>query len=96
MRALLNDLRLRDRRDVPKDILEHAVPTTLQDVVIIRHRQRPQERPSRSGDLHAEQDLQPRCGRPDTSAIQITTAADLVRSSSGFIRQEDIPPEGFS
>src|SRR6266508_203235 len=35
MRALLNDLRLRDRRDVLKDILEHAVPTTLQDVVII-------------------------------------------------------------
>ena len=27
MRALLNDLRLRDRRDVLKDILEHAVPT---------------------------------------------------------------------
>jgi len=41
MRALLNDLRLRDRRDVLKDILEHAVPTTLQDVVIIFvHRQR--------------------------------------------------------
>src|SRR5206468_12350635 len=35
MRALLNDLRLRDRRNVLKDILEHAVPTTLQDVVII-------------------------------------------------------------
>ena len=35
MRALLNDLRLRDRRHVLKDILEHAVPTTLQDVVII-------------------------------------------------------------
>src|SRR6266516_1017508 len=34
MRALLNDLRLRDRRHVLKDILEHAVPTTLQDVVI--------------------------------------------------------------
>src|SRR5215469_17489365 len=28
------------------------------------HRQRPQERPSRSGDLR-EQDLQPRCGQPD-------------------------------
>jgi hypothetical protein len=33
MRALL--IRLHDRRDVLKDILEHAVPTTLQDVVII-------------------------------------------------------------
>ena len=35
MTALLNDLRLRDRRDVLKDILENAVPTTLQDVVIV-------------------------------------------------------------
>jgi len=31
--ALLNDLLLRDRRNVLKDLLEHAVPTTLQDVV---------------------------------------------------------------
>jgi saccharopine dehydrogenase-like NADP-dependent oxidoreductase len=35
MRALLNDLRLRDRRSVLKDLREHAVPTTLQDVAII-------------------------------------------------------------
>src|SRR5271166_3655807 len=35
MKALLNDLRLKDRRDVMKDILENALPTTLQDVVII-------------------------------------------------------------
>ena len=64
MRALLNDLRLRDRRDVLKDILEHAVPTTLQDVVIIfvavSGRNNGQLRP---GDL-CQQDLQPRHGRP--------------------------------
>ena len=35
MKALLNDLRLRDRREVLKDILEQAVPATLQDVVVI-------------------------------------------------------------
>src|ERR1019366_7929416 len=35
MKALLNDLRLRDRRELLKDILENAVPITLQDVVII-------------------------------------------------------------
>jgi saccharopine dehydrogenase-like NADP-dependent oxidoreductase len=35
MKALLNDLRLRDRRDVLKDILEQALPTTTQDVVIV-------------------------------------------------------------
>ena len=35
MKALLNDLRLRDRREVLKDILENALPATLQDVVIV-------------------------------------------------------------
>ena len=35
MKALLNDLRLRDRRELLKDILENAVPITLQDVVIV-------------------------------------------------------------
>ena len=35
MKTLLQDLRLRDRRDLLKDILEHALPATLQDVVIV-------------------------------------------------------------
>jgi hypothetical protein len=48
MHALLNDLRLRDRRNVLKDLLEHAVPTTLQDVVIISGATNPQCEFSRS------------------------------------------------
>jgi hypothetical protein len=35
MKALLNDLNLRNRRDVLKDILENSVPATMQDVVIV-------------------------------------------------------------
>src|SRR5205085_8703258 len=35
MKALLNDLNLRNRRALLKDILENAVPATLQDVVIV-------------------------------------------------------------
>src|SRR6202789_517010 len=35
VKMLLNDLRLRDRRDVFKDILENSLPSTLQDVVVI-------------------------------------------------------------
>ena len=35
MKALLNDLGLRNRRALLKDILENAVPATLQDVVIV-------------------------------------------------------------
>jgi saccharopine dehydrogenase-like NADP-dependent oxidoreductase len=35
MKALLNDLGLRHRREVLKDIFENALPATMQDVVII-------------------------------------------------------------
>src|SRR5450631_55179 len=35
MKALLNDLRLRDRPDVLADVLENAIPGTRQDVVVI-------------------------------------------------------------
>ena len=35
MKALLNDLGLRHRREVLKDIFENALPSTMQDVVII-------------------------------------------------------------
>ena len=35
MKAILNDLVMRDRRDMLKDILENALPTTLQDVVVV-------------------------------------------------------------
>ena len=35
MRTLLHDLRLSERRELLKDILEYAIPTTFQDVVLI-------------------------------------------------------------
>ena len=35
MKMLLEDLRLRDRRDLLKDIMEKSVPITHQDVVLI-------------------------------------------------------------
>jgi saccharopine dehydrogenase-like NADP-dependent oxidoreductase len=105
MRALLNDLRLRDRREVLKDILEHAVPTTLQDVVIIFvtvsgriHGQLVQE-------TYANKIYSREVDGRTLSAIQITTAAaictvlDLLAggelSTKGFIRQEDIPLKVF-
>ena len=104
MRALLNDLRLRDRREVLKDILEHAVPTTLQDVVIIfvtvsgrMHGQLVQE-------TYANKIYSREVDGRTLSAIQITTAAaicavlDLLAGgklpTKGFIRQEDIPLQG--
>ncbi len=64
MKALLNDLRLRDRRELLKDILENSLPATLQDVVIVFVTVSGlQERPPDPGDLR-QQDLRPRHGRP--------------------------------
>lgn len=105
MKALLHDLRLRDRRDVLKDIFENALPGTMQDVVIVfvtvsglKNGRLMQE--TYANKIYA-QDLN---ARPH-SAIQVTTAAgicatlDLLASSKlpqhGFVRQEDIALPDF-
>ncbi|SFC80621.1 Saccharopine dehydrogenase, NADP-dependent [Polaromonas sp. OV174] len=105
MKALLNDLRLRERRGVLKDILENALPTTLQDVVIVfvtvsgqREGRLMQETYAHKVYSHAVHGVQ-------RSAIQITTAAaictvlDLLASgrlpARGFVRQEDIALADF-
>ena len=100
MKALLNDLRLRDRRALLKDILEHAVPVTLQDVVIVfvtvsgmRGGQLVQE--TYANKIYAA----PLDGRV-RSAIQITTAGGICAvldmlaegrlPQAGLVKQEDI------
>jgi saccharopine dehydrogenase-like NADP-dependent oxidoreductase len=105
MKALLHDLRLRDRRDVLKDILERAVPTTMQDVVIVfvtvsgmRNGGLTQETYARkiySGVMHGKL----------RSAIQITTASsvcamlDLLATGklapNGFIHQQQVAFSDF-
>src|SRR5437762_11140309 len=101
MRALLNDLRLRDRRHVLKDILEHAVPTTLQDVVIIFVSVSGRNGGSLVQETYANKIYSRDVNGRTLSAIQITTAAaictvlELLASGQlphrGFVRQEDIP-----
>jgi saccharopine dehydrogenase-like NADP-dependent oxidoreductase len=105
MRALLNDLRLRDRRDVLKDILEHAVPTTLQDVVIIFVTVSGRIAGKLVQETYANKIYSRDVDGRTLSAIQITTAAaictvlDLLADgklpAQGFIRQEDIPLKVF-
>jgi saccharopine dehydrogenase-like NADP-dependent oxidoreductase len=100
MKFLLDDLRLRERRALLKDLLEYAVPATSQDVVIvyvtaIGYRQ---------GRLLQESYANRIVGREINgtfrSAIQVTTAAsacavlDLLVTGKlprkGFVRQEEI------
>lgn len=98
-KLLIDDLKLGERRAVLKDILEHAIPMTLQDVVLVfvtasgwRDGRLTQE--SFTKKIYAKEIA----GRT-WSAIQVTTAAgicamlDLVRTGAlpqqGFVRQED-------
>ena len=105
MKALLNDLRLRERRGVLKDILENALPATLQDVVIVYA----SVSGERAGRLVQETYAHkiyaaPLQGQP-RSAIQITTASaicavlDLLVEGaipqSGFVRQEEVALQAF-
>ena len=103
MRLLMNDLKLNSDRATLKRVLEHAVPQTLQDVVIVYAAVAGKQ----DGELREENYVnkiypQMIAGRL-WSAIQVTTAAgitavvDLVlanpRKFSGFVAQEqfDLP-----
>jgi saccharopine dehydrogenase-like NADP-dependent oxidoreductase len=105
MKALLNDLRLRDRRDVLKDILENAVPATLQDVVIVFVTVSGVQQGRLVQETYANKIYSQPLGGVMRSAIQITTAAgicgvlDLLNEgrlpARGFVRQEDIALDLF-
>lgn len=105
MRFLLNDLRLSERRQLVKEILESAIPVTWQDVVITfvnvsgtRNGQFMQITDARK---IYHQDI----AGQHWSAIQITTAASICAAvdlhaqkklpERGFVRQEDIRFEDF-
>lgn len=105
LRTLLQDLRLGEDRVLLKQILENALPVTLQDVVLVfvsvsgeaegRFQQRSFARKIYGREIN---------GRP-CSAIQITTASgicaalDLLREGvlpqQGLVRQEQIPFDSF-
>ena len=101
MCLLLNDLRLRERRPMLKDILEYAIPATEQDKVIIFI--------SVSGYMDGKYTERTYAnviiGTNKLSAIQLTTATsacavlDMLATDklpqSGFIKQEDIPFSAF-
>jgi saccharopine dehydrogenase-like NADP-dependent oxidoreductase len=105
MRTLLHDLRLSQRRELLRDILEYAVPATFQDVVLIIAT----VSGMRDGYLQQETYVNKVYGRAaegaQRSAIQLTTASgictmlDLLRQGDlpdrGLIRQEDLSLEAF-
>jgi saccharopine dehydrogenase-like NADP-dependent oxidoreductase len=100
MLFLLDELRLRERRTLLKEILENALPRTLQDVVVVFCTATGQ----RDGQMvqlwDARKVYHQTQGDEVWSAIQITTAAAVCAvldmhvmgqlPNQGFIRQEQV------
>ncbi len=103
MKLLLEDLRLKDDRATLKRVMENAVPTTSQDVVLVYV----EVSGERGGKLVQETFLRAIDGTDGvaSSAIQRTTAAgvctmlDLLLEGKlpqkGFVRQEDAKMDDF-
>lgn len=105
MKMLLQDLRLAERREVLKDIFENALPSTLQDVVVIFVTASGRMNGRLTQQTYAHKVYSGLVGGTMRSAIQITTASgicavlDLLAQGAlpqrGFVRQEDIGFEAF-
>ncbi|HKT35653.1 MAG TPA: saccharopine dehydrogenase C-terminal domain-containing protein [Nitrospira sp.] len=94
IQLLMKDLRLNEDRRTLKRVLEHAIPQTLQDVVLIYA--------SVTGTKHGEffeesyvKKLYPQCLKGKLwSAIQVTTASSVCCATDLVLRQAR-PPRGF-
>ena len=105
VRLLARDMRLCERRDVFKDVLEHAVPMTTQDVVLIFVSVSGERDGRLMQESFARKIYPAEIGGERRSAIQVTTAAgmcavvDLVCTGKlpqmGFVRQEDVGLDDF-
>lgn len=102
---LVNGLRLGERRELLKDVLEHAIPVTFQDVVIVFCT----VSGKRNGQLvqitDARKIYNQTIDGENWSAIQVTTASGVCTlidlfvegrlGKRGFVRQEEVTLEDF-
>jgi len=105
VKFLCRDLRLCKRRELFQDVLEQAVPTTTQDVVLIFVTASGGKKGKLVQESYTQKVHYGRIGRLDLAAIQIATAAalgavvDLQREGrlppKGFVKQEDVSLADF-
>ncbi len=105
MRVLLEDLRLAERRDILKDVLEHAIPITHQDVVLIFVAVTGWRDARLTSETYVKKVYAHEVAGRLMSAIQITTAAGICAMvdlhadgqlpATGFVRQEDARLDDF-
>ncbi len=105
MKMLVNDLRLGERRALFRDVLETAIPVTMQDVVLVFVTVTGMRDGRLTQESYANKVYSEEINGHVWSAIQITTAAgvctmvDLMRAGAlaqrGFVRQEDVALDDF-
>ena len=105
VKMLVRDLRLDHRRDLLKDVLEAAIPITLQDVVLIFVTVSGMQNGRLTQETFAKKIYAQKVNGKLLSAIQLTTASgictmvDMLREGklpqAGFVRQEDAPLDMF-
>ena len=105
MKTLLQDLQLRDHRDLLKQVFENSLPATMQDVVLIFVTVSGMQEGQLFQETYANKIYSQEVNGHFHSAIQITTAAsicavlDLLHKgelpTTGFICQEEITLDVF-
>jgi saccharopine dehydrogenase-like NADP-dependent oxidoreductase len=105
LKLLLNDLRLRNRRDLLKEIMEEAIPATDQDVIVVLASASGQQAKRLTESSWSAHIFGADVLGHHLSAIQLTTASgicvalDLVRTGQlpnrGFVSQEAISLKAF-
>ncbi len=105
IKILVRDLRLDRRRDLLKDVLETAIPMTLQDVVLIFVTVSGMREGRLTQETFAKKIYAQEVNGRMLSAIQLTTASGICAMvdmlcegklpQAGFVRQEDAPLDIF-
>jgi saccharopine dehydrogenase-like NADP-dependent oxidoreductase len=105
IKTLVRDLRLGQRRDIMKDVLETAIPITYQDVVLVFVTVSGQQHGQLTQESYAKKVYAHEVEGKLMSAIQITTAAGICAMvdmmvagklpNKGFVRQEQADLKAF-
>jgi saccharopine dehydrogenase-like NADP-dependent oxidoreductase len=94
LKLLLNDLRLRERRDLLKEIFEAAIPTTEQDVIVVFASSTGVQGGRLVQESHSSRILGCEVDGHRLSAIQRTTAAGIC-AALDLVAQGKLPQQGF-
>jgi saccharopine dehydrogenase-like NADP-dependent oxidoreductase len=105
MKMLVRDLRLDRRRDLLKDVMEAAIPITLQDVVLVFVTVSGQKNGRLTQETFAKKIYAQEVNGKLLSAIQLTTASGICAMvdmlvnkqlpQRGFVRQEEAELKNF-